>query len=293
MQTARTQNLPSSIILDMYQSMVVPILLYGSEIWGYENCNIGLLEKLQIKFLKHLFRLSKSTMTNMIYGETGIYPLRVLIKMRMIRFWSTLISCNTHKYSSKLYSVLHNLYISNLYSSKWIQSIKDILIETGFDCVWESQSFLNRENLCKNVSHILKDQFHQEWKQALNQSNKCLYYVNFKTSFCRENYISQLPDVYVINLFKFRCSNHKLPIEIGRYSGMPRQNRICKECNLDVLGDEFHFIMECPKYKQLRDDYLPKSYMSPRSVYNFCKLFSSNKNVQLRLSKFIKFANVV
>ena len=43
---------------------------------------------------------------------------------------------------------------------------------------------------------------------------------------------------------KFRCSNIKLPIETGRWSMNPREERICHLCNVG-LGTEFHFLFEC------------------------------------------------
>ena len=43
---------------------------------------------------------------------------------------------------------------------------------------------------------------------------------------------------------KFRCNNIKLPIETGRWSNTPREERICHLCNVG-LGTEFHFVFEC------------------------------------------------
>ena len=91
-------------------------------------------------------------MNNLIYGETGIYPLSVLIKSRIIKFWTGLISDHSDKFSSKLYNVLHGLYTKGVYCSKWIKNVHQILIETGFDCVWDSQSFLNKDYLAVMLS---------------------------------------------------------------------------------------------------------------------------------------------
>ena len=44
-------------------------------------------------------------------------------------------------------------------------------------------------------------------------------------------------------LSKFRISNHKLEIEIGRYKKVPREQRICKACK--VLEDEKQFSLHC------------------------------------------------
>ena len=46
---SRKFNLPVSIQLHLFNSMVVPILLYGCEVWGIEKLQI--LEQVQLCFL--------------------------------------------------------------------------------------------------------------------------------------------------------------------------------------------------------------------------------------------------
>jgi hypothetical protein len=46
-------------------------------------------------------------------------------------------------------------------------------------------------------------------------------------------------------LTKFRLSDHKLLIEIGRYLKIPRDRRLCAICN--VLEDELIFFFECKR----------------------------------------------
>jgi hypothetical protein len=42
---------------------------------------------------------------------------------------------------------------------------------------------------------------------------------------------------------KFRVSDHSLEIESGRYQNIMREERICKNCNLNEIGDEYHFLI--------------------------------------------------
>ena len=49
--------------------MVQPILLYGSEVWGFANLDV--LERVVLEFLKIILNMKTSTPNFMVYGETG------------------------------------------------------------------------------------------------------------------------------------------------------------------------------------------------------------------------------
>ena len=75
-------NLPIDIVLDLFDTMVLPVLLYGCEIWGYEK-----LESIEIfyrKFLRYILKVNSQTTNCMVYGETGRTPLNIIIKTRMV-----------------------------------------------------------------------------------------------------------------------------------------------------------------------------------------------------------------
>ena len=54
---------------------------------------------------------------------------------------------------------------------------------------------------------------------------------------------------------KIRISAHNLTVEKGRYTGIPR---ICKVCNTGSIENEQHFLLECPAYKLLQEDFILK-----------------------------------
>jgi hypothetical protein len=57
-----------------------------------------------------------------------------------------------------------------------------------------------------------------------------------------ESYIVKLPFDLRKALCNFRCMNHRLPVEQGRFWGVDRDDRICDLCNSFELGDEFHYL---------------------------------------------------
>ena len=46
----------------------------------------------------------------------------------------------------------------------------------------------------------------------------------------------------------------RLFIETGRYTNIPRNERICKNCINQEIEDETHFLTRCPKFNGERDD---------------------------------------
>lgn len=72
----------------MFDKIIKPILLYGCEVWGFHT--IDLLEKLHLKFRKHILNMRASTSNFMVYGELGRYPIPINVKVGMISFWGKL-----------------------------------------------------------------------------------------------------------------------------------------------------------------------------------------------------------
>ena len=118
-------NLPIDIMLDLFDKMILPILLYGCEIWGFEN--VESIEIFYRKFLKYTMKLNIQTTNCMVYGEAGRKPLIETIKARMVCFWHKIATSETNKISSRFLTLQKNLYEQNLYTSKWLEKIEDIL----------------------------------------------------------------------------------------------------------------------------------------------------------------------
>ena len=78
-------------------------------------------------------------------------------------------------------------------------------------------------------------------------------YCKFKTVFSYEPYLTSVIDFKLRkNLTRLRTSNHQLEIEKGRHSNIPANLRLCKVCNSGDVEDEYHVLMCCNKYIDLR-----------------------------------------
>ncbi len=285
--------LPIDIALDLFDHMICPVLTYGCEIWGYENCTM--LERLHLKFCKYILGLKPSTPSAMVYGELGRYPISITIKVRMVVFWYKLITGKKAKLSSRMYQILHNLFIQNKYASSWLVFVKSILDECGH--IWYSYQTLSLncklEWLKRAVRRTLVDQFIQQWTEEMRRSSKCDVYREFKTELKFESYLTNLPKVSARYLCKYRTCNHRLPIETGRYLKLERNRRICNLCHNGDLGDEYHYLFVCKDQDLMhqRKQLLPKFYWKNPSMFKYITLMgeiSSKKMLSRRVSAICK-----
>ena len=81
------------------------------------------------------------------------------------------------------------------------------------------------------------------------------FYKIFKTSFNRQKYLELIPDFQLRRcITKFRCSDHRLEIELGRHNNIKINEHICKICNAETETEE-HFLRFCPTYDVIRFRY--------------------------------------
>lgn len=271
----------------MFEKTIKPILLYACEICGFGNVDI--LEQVQLKFLKTILNLKKSTPNCIVYGETGVMPLKIDIRCRIISFWSKLVAPISNTLSSKLYAISLVHYQNHRNSNfKWLDNVKNILISCGFSGIWDNQTFPNRNWLIKSTRQKLTDLFLNEWKSQVDSNTSCYIYRLFKQSFGFEKYLINTPAKFRKYLIKFRTRNHKLPIETGRWRGIPRENRKCHLCSLDI-GDEFHYLLVCREFSNLRRQLIDARYIRRPNVLSFSSLLNVKSKGSLRkLSIFVK-----
>lgn len=88
-----------------------------------------------------------------------------------------------------------------------------------------------------------------------------------------------------ISLSRLRLSSHRLYIETGRWQqpSIPIDERKCIFCN--CLEDEYHFIIQCRQYRELRKQFLPSRFWKHPSMYKFIELINSNNETLIKKLK--------
>lgn len=277
-------SLPYDIQIDLFEKTIKPILLYGCEIWGFGN--IDILERVQLKFYKYIFGLKKSTPTHMIYGELGVLPINIEVKKRVISYWTKIADNsedNNTKLSHYVYEFIYNHHMKNKVKSEWINNVKTILCSHGYSGVWYSQSFLNKKWLTNSIHRKLQDNFIQSWMSEINRTSNTLY-KTYKSEFKQSKYILVLPSYLSKSMMAFFTRNHHLPIELGRWRGIPYNERKCNYCG--NLGDEFHYILQCNHFNNLRKKYVKPFYYRRPNTQKLKDLLNTENRFELKKLSF-------
>ena len=66
----------------LFDTMVLPVLTYGSEVWGFHGAPD--IERVNLKFMKRILRVRLQTTNVAVYGELGRIPLNIVRKERYL-----------------------------------------------------------------------------------------------------------------------------------------------------------------------------------------------------------------
>ena len=172
----------------------------------------------------------------------------------------------------------------------WASQVKSLLDELGLTYIWVQQDHINIP--CDLIQQRIMDMDKQSWYTNINNSSRLLMYARFKHEFEMEHYLDFITEKkYKIALTKFRLSSHDLAIERGRFEHIERNNRLCRYCNLNMIENEYHFLLVCPLYRDLRKKYFQNYYCHWPTMNKFDDLMAkTSKHAILNLSKFVFYA---
>ena len=252
-----------------FDAMVMPILSYGSEIWGayefgakqFQGININEnapYEKIATRFYKQILQVPTKSTHLAVRGELGRYPIIYEITRRLIKYWVRLEGIDNRLLSEAYLLVKGKNY-------KWYQTIQSIL--HTLDVNWNID-FSNKQAVTSFISEVdlnLRSYLEEQWYENMhddspkgprrksNQKNKLRTYRLFKRTFKFEEYLESCYPAIRVVLTKFRISAHDLAIEVGRRTGVEEYLRTCAICQ-DSIENEIHFLVKCNLYASLRED---------------------------------------
>ena len=174
----------------------------------------------------------------------GWIPMQIRRKWCILQYWNRLVKLDNSRITKKIFNEEYNN------NGKWCKYIKNVLIELHYENEYNNKQVIDLTKCCD----VLFEQYKNEWRENIMTKPKLRTYVKIKESYNVENYI-------ILNmsrqersiLAQLRCGVLPLHIETGRFCNIPREKRTCNMCNDNHVEDELHFILQCPKYNDVRN----------------------------------------
>ncbi len=254
-QTLFMGNYKPKIALSLFDKLIKPIYMYGSEVCNGFNIKkefsklfkMHTAEKLVLSFSRFVLGVHKKCTNAAVRGELGIYPIFIDSCVSMIKYFNR-ISLMPNG------SLLQEALQSNI-----------AVHAQGYSCWYSSVSYLNDISNANNINFtclkdILKAIYRRLWSNDLQSSDKLSFYRSFKNQFQFESYLDQLNNYsHRVALTRLRTSSHFLHIESMRYLRplIPRDKRFCPKCKT-CIENESHFLTSCSLYTVNRTCMLSK-----------------------------------
>ena len=275
--------------------MVKPILLYCSDFWGcMKQPKNNPIERLYLSFCKQLLGVRKQTHTDDVLQELGMLPISLFARKMAIKNWERihLENANTLLIASHKYAMRENL--------PWESSIKDMFETNGllelFTAKVNKTEESNRISAANILFKRLADQFQQTSSESIRTSSKTKTLSLLKEEHPgRETYLTEVTNPrHRKAMSKLRLSSHSLEIETGRYTRVPPEERMCLFCKHkgnNNVEDEKHFLLKCPMFNELRDEFLPSDILNNHHLSDDEKFTHIMTNSDMRrVAKYIFLA---
>ena len=138
---------PLSIKLKTLNTCIVPILLHGCECWG-DVIPSG-LEVAYRMAIKTALSIRTNTCNEIVYIESGLYPLEIIIKKRQLSFW---LSIQQSDDNIVMNNVLRKAFDENLKFVKYYENLRQ---------TYQSP---------KNLERVHRTELMQRWKDKINDA---------------------------------------------------------------------------------------------------------------------------
>ena len=167
------------LALKLFDSLISPILMYGSEILcnGREQNDF---EKIHLSYLKKTHALCKKTKTHS--GHIRRHRSFFLLKQQFqsLKYWARLIALPDNHILKNAYNCL--LGLDSIRIENWTTHVKTLTFNLNLGSLWETQTIERRCRFITNVKQQTEDKFIDDWTEKIscqNQQTKLRTYNTF------------------------------------------------------------------------------------------------------------------
>ena len=229
---ARNRDMPFVVKRKVVESAFNYSILYGAECWL--KANLQAMNTIYMSAIKALLSVRHSIPTKICLAEAGMPPLESLVRKKQHSFFNKMIGERDGMNDDPLMYALKLTEVENTELSLYIDNVKNRYSEAD-----------DMNKLYRTIRESDRTRFRTY--RTLNPG------MSIHKVYARDKAKDFIPEHFRIAFTRMRTSSHRLRVETGRWSGLLREDRICK-CG-EAVGDECHALTACKLTQHLRDEY--------------------------------------
>ena len=237
----------------LMSALVDSTMLYGAEIWGCTS-SAETINQVQLHAFRMFFGVGTLHPKTSLMMEMGLLPVAWEARVRCVQFWYKILM-------SKVYEgrLLRKVALRAVEWRKgcWIRSIAKCVGKFG----WQDVSGgMIRELSQSEVNDMLLSvawrNVKEEWKKEMHEKPK-LSMMELIAECGVESSCAVLKlKAERRMMLKLRGGTAAFQIEMGRWHGVKREERVCKECDSGEVEDVVHWLLQCSAWDHLRQPLL-------------------------------------
>ena len=231
----------------LYQACVVPVMDYCSGIWGYgDNEN---LDRVHHRAIRAFLGLNRFAPITGMEGDMGWLPPIIRRKVCMLRQWNRIVKMDSNRLPKILYSQMEPR------KDPWLDDIQSIFTSIkAVDVLERNVPIVNSKQFYKYAEQQLLSHYNSTWSLTVESKSKLRFHKMCKNEISVANYCSvNLKRSQRGLIAKLRLGIFRINIELGRYHGISRDERLCPICLSGEIEDEIHILLHCDAYQAARD----------------------------------------
>ena len=247
-------ELPTDITFDLFDVLIKPILIYGSDVWGLRSELWGTIDKVFLQYSRWMLHVKATTNNVITVGECGKFPPSTYCQISALCFLNRLHHMESNQLAKKIFCDLAELDQQGF--NTWVTDALKLVHHLRLDVT-------NEKNILSlNCKRAVQNKFITTWSTHLQNTElnpRLRTYRTIKHVFAMEPYLYLVKKTrYRQAIAEFRCSSHTLEIERGRHTNpkTPVADRKCSCC--DVIEDEKHILLICDMNKPQREYFFHK-----------------------------------
>ncbi len=228
----------------LIDNCVIPILLYGSAVWGLKNYKV--CEDVLLRACRFYSGVHRLTPIPAMQGDFGWLDVRSRWNLESVRLFNRFLKMKDDRLNKKVF-----LWDKSLSNNNWSSSVKTMLEDLKLD-----NSFTSNTYISMDVAKVKVLEKHEnDWKHHCLTKDKLRTYRIFKKSVSVANHLnSNLPKYQRSLISQLRWGILPIRIETGRFVGLNERDRICEMCNQNEVENEAHFMFSCDLYAHYREE---------------------------------------